>query len=83
MTKRKRNEQIRPAYSAAPLDENTGQQPAFPELVVPSKRDTEWSYDMEEAEIEEEEEGRETPLVERRRFVVRMDYYFWQLYAVI
>jgi len=59
MTKRKRNEQIRPAYSAAPLDENTGQQPAFPELVVPSKRDTEWSYDMEEAEIEEEEEGRE------------------------
>ena len=60
MVKRKRSQQVKPSYTAGPLDEHTGQRSVFPELVTQSKRDSEWGYDEEEADDQDDggyEEG--------------------------
>ena len=41
------------------MDEHTGQRSVFPELVTQSKRDSEWDYDEEEADYQDDGEYEE------------------------
>ena len=49
MPKRKRQEVVKPKFTAGPLDETTGQRSVFPEIAtLSSGRDSEWQYDGDE-----------------------------------
>src|SRR5437762_9770252 len=45
MTKRKRFEPVKSKNTGGPIDETTGQRSVFPEVVSLSGRDSEWRYD--------------------------------------
>ena len=50
MPKRKHNGPIKPSVTGGPLNESTGQRPAFPQLVSTHERDSEWQYDDDDEE---------------------------------
>jgi Survival motor neuron (SMN) interacting protein 1 (SIP1) len=54
MPKRKRQEFVKPKFTAGPLDETTGQRSVFPEVAaLSSERDSEWQYDGDENGVDE------------------------------
>src|SRR5436190_9303498 len=60
MTKRKRFEPVKSKNTGGPIDETTGQRSVFPQVVSLSGRDSEWRYDEDRGEADNDDGVSET-----------------------